>query len=90
MWLVQFDEIHFDLIIHKDSDLGKEGTLGFVVTEYSYCKVWAWKSLHFNLALVWSSRLLNLLTNDGLGGAECLALIVVIIMIGLVLSQQCN
>ena len=49
-----------------------------MVVEFSYCKVWAGQSLHFNLALVWSSRLLNLLTNDGPGGAECLAVIVVI------------
>ena len=27
MWLVHVDEIHFDLIIHKDSDLAKEGSL---------------------------------------------------------------
>ena len=59
-------------------------TLGFVGVEYSYCKLWAGQSLHFSLALVWCSRLLNLLTNDGLGGAECLASVVVIIMIGLV------
>ena len=63
---------------------GSMKTLGFVVTEYSYCKVWAWQSLHFNLALVWCSRPLNLLTIDGLGGAECSALIVVITMIDLV------
>ena len=63
---------------------GNMKTLGFVVTEYSYCKVWAWQSLHFNLALVWSSKPLNLLTTDELGGAECSALIVVITIIGLV------
>ena len=60
---------------------GNMKTLGFVLTKYSYCKVWAWQSLHFNLALVWCSRPLNLLANVGPGGADCLALMFSVVTI---------